>query len=144
MNGFDSNILKEKSIDFALSQAVLEHVNNLDLILENLRRILKPNAIMSHVIDFKSRGYTIEWNGHWNYPEYIWKIFNGKRLIKLNRLPYSVHKSKIKNFKFEILQEIKYEGNGPSITKEQLARQFKHFSEEDLKTGSLFIQAKNQ
>ncbi len=44
-----------------LSQAVLEHVNDLPGAFEALRRWLAPAGVMTHTLDFGSHGITDKW-----------------------------------------------------------------------------------
>jgi SAM-dependent methyltransferase len=47
------NDLPESSIDLVLSHSVLEHVRNLDQLLENLKPVIKPDACMLHIVDYR-------------------------------------------------------------------------------------------
>jgi len=50
-------VISEQSVDFIYSQAVLEHVANLPIAYEAMSLWLKKDGIMSHRIDFRSRGF---------------------------------------------------------------------------------------
>ncbi|MBU0533647.1 MAG: class I SAM-dependent methyltransferase [Candidatus Omnitrophica bacterium] len=136
----NSNIIKEASVDMIYSQAVLEHVEYLEYIYETLYRWLKPGGFMSHQIDFKSHGLASEWNGHWTYSDFAWKIMRGKRSYLLNREPHSKHIELIHKAGFEIICDIQYK-NKSRIQKKYLKSKFKYLSDDDLTTTGAFIQA---
>jgi len=58
--------IKEGTVDFALSQAVLEHVEDLPAAYRAIARWLKPGGLFSSVVDFKSHGLSKQWWGHWS------------------------------------------------------------------------------
>jgi hypothetical protein len=53
-------------VDLIVSQAVLEHVDDLENTYDAFAQWLRPGGRMSHEIDFHSRGLTMPWNGHWD------------------------------------------------------------------------------
>ncbi len=83
--------IPDGTIDMIFSQAVLEHVNNLDEIYIKMFKWLKRGGIISHEIDFKSHNTSINWNGHWCYSERTWKRIKGKSLYLIIRFPHSYH-----------------------------------------------------
>lgn len=137
---FDSNILERDSIDLIMSQAVLEHIDDLSNSYKDMKKWLKPNGLLSHVIDFKCHGRAKEWNGHWTYSDLMWKIIKGKDFCLINREPLSTHIRFLEENGFVILEQnkIKLPSN---LTKNKLSNSFKHLSEDDLTTSSVFVQA---
>ena len=99
------SVVQEQSIDLIFSQAVLEHVDDLPETYAVMRRWLKDDGWVSHQIDFKCHGTAKDWNGHWLYPEFLWKIIRGRRPYLLNRKPYSVHKRLLEQSGFTLLGE---------------------------------------
>lgn len=97
--------LQEQSVDLIFSQAVLEHVDDLAGTYAAMAKWLKDDGYLSHQIDFKSHGTARDWNGHWLYPDYLWRIIRGKRPYLLNRKPYSTHKQLLHQAGCTILQE---------------------------------------
>lgn len=61
---FEPKIIKNETVDMIYSQAVLEHVNDLEFTYKSLFSWIKKGGYMSHQIDFKSHGITDQWNGH--------------------------------------------------------------------------------
>ncbi len=87
----DINLIKQNSMDMILSQAVLEHVDNLRDTYKALYLWLNNDGVMSHQIDLSSHGNALEWNGHWAYTNFLWKMIKGKRFGFINRKPRSYH-----------------------------------------------------
>jgi len=136
----DSKVIQEESVDLIYSQAVLEHVDDLERTYEALARWLKPNGIFSCQIDFRCHETASEWNGHWTYSDFVWKLIRGKRPYLLNRKPHSTHIELLRKYGFEIICDIQFKI--PSrIQKRHLASRFQNLSDEDLTTSGAFIQA---
>lgn len=136
----DPKIIKEESIDMIYSQAVMEYIDDLSFVYKTLYRWLKPNGFMSHEIDFTCGGTSREWNGHWAYPDIVWRLIKGKRSSMINRQPHSVHMNLLQELDFKIICDIKTKDTS-GIKRESLAPRFKNMSNEDLITRSAFIQA---
>lgn len=137
----DSSVIQEESVDMILSQAVLEHVVDLPLTYAALYRWLKSGGFMSHKIDFRSHGSAVDWNGHWSYSDFTWKLMQGKRPYMItNREPCSTHIRYIQDLKFEIICAIE-DNNTSGIQRNQLAARFRHMLDNDFVTSGVFIQA---
>jgi hypothetical protein len=137
---YNSCILKKESVDMIYSQAVLEHVDDLINTYRTLSSWLKPKGFMSHQIDFKCHGTAKEWNGHWKYSDFAWKIIRGKRPYLLNREPHSTHIRLLKEAGFDITCDIKVMSRS-KIDKRSLAKRFQKLLEDDLTTSGAFILA---
>jgi SAM-dependent methyltransferase len=83
--------IAEASLDLIFSQAVLEHVDDLEETYQAMFAWLKPGGYASHVIDFTAHGRSPFWNGHWAYSDWQWRLVRGKREFLLNREPLSTH-----------------------------------------------------
>jgi hypothetical protein len=64
---------------------------------------LKPSGMASHIIDFKSHGATKNWNGHWTFSDFEWKIIKGRKKFYINRYPYSKHIEMHKKYNFKVI-----------------------------------------
>jgi hypothetical protein len=123
------------------SQAVLEHVDDLVNAYKVMYLWLKCDCgYMSHQIDFKCHGTADEWNGHWVYSDFIWKLIRGRRPYLVNREPYSAHVTILQQEGFQIVGEKKVKSES-CLTKRDLASRFKYISDDDLVTSGAFIQA---
>ncbi len=84
--------IEPASVDLVLSQAVMEHVADIEATYLALARWLVPGGWMSHQIDFRSHGTSFDWNGHWTYEEKAWALVaNAKAFRWINREPLSTH-----------------------------------------------------
>jgi SAM-dependent methyltransferase len=137
-NQYDISI--NDSVDLIYSQAVLEHVDDLEDTYQQMYRWLKPGGFMSHVIDFKCHGTSKKWNGHWTYSDFMWNFIRGRRNYLLNREPFSTHINLLKKNKFTIINIKKVtDFNGLKI--ENLNYKFNFLTDEDLCTSSVLIQS---
>ena len=132
--------IEDNSVDLIISQAALEHIEDLADAYLAMSKWLRTGGIMSHQIDFSAHGLADEWNGHWAYSDLLWKVIRGKRPWSINRQPYSIHRKLIEQSGFDIIRELKgYDKSG--IEKHQLAPQFADISDEDLITRTAYILA---
>lgn len=132
--------MEENSVDFILSHAVMEHVDDPEAVYRILYRWLKPGGCMSHLIDYRCHNLSRDWNGHWAYSEALWKLMRSKRPYFINRYPHSLHAALIRRCGFRIVGEEKTtETSG--IPRQQLDCRFQGLSDEDLTTATGFFQA---
>ncbi len=123
-------LIDEGSVDLILSQAVLEHVDDLPGTYAAMRRWLKPGAVMTHVIDFSSHRLTATWWGHWAIPDALWWVIRGRRPFLINRQPLSRHRELLGTAGFELLSETSYPGEG-AVPRGRLAPRFRTLSDAD-------------
>jgi len=137
---FDAGVVEPESVDVIFSQAVLEHVDALEMAYGAMSAWLKPHGYISHSIDLKSHGWAEEWNGHWTYTDFAWKLVRGRDSWLINREPQSTHTRLISEAGFKIVscESIRADSN---IALNQVARRFRNMSEEDLHTSEMFVQA---
>jgi hypothetical protein len=135
-----SEVIARESVDMILSQAVLEHVDDLAGAYRAMRMWLKTNAFMSHEIDFKSHGTARTWDGHWAYSDLMWKIIRGKRSWLINREPCCTHMSLIEREGFTVVHAERGESDS-TMPRSSVADRFKNMPESDRTTSELFIQA---
>jgi hypothetical protein len=137
---FDPAVIQRESVDMVYSQAVLEHVDDLKTTYTALAAWLKPGGVASHQIGFVSHGITPEWNGHWTISDPVWKLIRGRRPYLLNREPASTHVTLLKESGLQIVtQELVHKPS--DISRDRLAARFRYFSEDDLTTKAIFLQA---
>ena len=134
----DYKVISPASVDFVYSQAVLEHVEDLEGTYVAFSKWLKKGGIMSHSIDFKCHRTTKRWNGHRTYSEFEWKIVKGGRMFLINRIPYSVHQDLQKKHGFKILKELRVT-NVNDIPRDKFSQRFRKLSEEDMTTSDAYM-----
>ena len=137
---YDSGSLENNSVDIIYSQAVLEHVDDLEDTYQSIWKWLKPKAFTSHQIDFKCHRTADEWNGHWTYSDFRWKLIRGGRPYLLNREPHSTHIYLLKKTGFSIVSDNKINSDS-KFKQNDLAPRFKNISDEDLTTSGVYILA---
>jgi len=91
------------SLDLIFSQAVLEHVDDLDRTYQAMFLWLKPGGYASHIVDFTAHGLSPFWNGHWAYSSLQWRLVRGRREFLLNREPLSRHLAGASKAGFELM-----------------------------------------
>lgn len=136
----DTGIITEGTVDLIISQAVLEYPQDLQGLYSAMYRWLKPGGSMSHLIDFGSHGMTNDWNGHWACPRMLWRLGEGRRRIPLNRVPHSVHTDLLRAAGFQIVADIR-ETIPSGIRRDQLTRQFRSITDDDLVTSVALMQS---
>lgn len=130
--------LKEESVDLILSQAVMEHIVDLDITYKAMYRYLKKGGYISHQIDYKAHETHKVWNGHWKYNNLIWNIIMHGRSYPINRKPHSEHINKILQVGFNIKNVLKVKRNdGYKIS--NLPSKYAQLTCEDLITASAHI-----
>jgi SAM-dependent methyltransferase len=130
--------LPSNSVDLIYSQAVLEHVDDLEPVYKNCLNWLSPGGIMSHQIDFRSHGTALVWNGHWTYSSLLWRMMRGRRPYLINREPLSTHLRLMREAGFEIILVERHKTKSNLKTK-QLAKAFSNLDQDDLTTSGAYI-----
>lgn len=134
----DPTTVQASSVDFIFSQAVLEHIDDLDGVYGAMRRWLSPHGVMSHQIDFRCHRKADTWDGHWTYSDTAWKVVVGRRRYLLNRMPHSRHIELLARHGFRVI--IDRTTRSPStLTRRQLSRRFRGLSEDDRTTSGAYI-----
>jgi len=136
----DTGILEGESADMIYSQAVLEHVDELENAYSTMWLCLKKDGYISHQIDFKCHGTAKEWNGHWAFSDFVWKLFRGKRPYLINRTPHSKHLEILNKEKFKVVCD-KTITSPNRLRKEDLAPDFRKMTGQDLVISGAFLQA---
>jgi SAM-dependent methyltransferase len=135
---WNPSVMSPGSVDMIFSQAVLEHIDDLERTYAAMRTWLKEDGIATHSLDYRSHNLTRRWNGHWGYSELKWKLLRGKRTYLINRQPHSAHVAMMRRHGFEVRYE--WRGTAPDgLRRHQLAAPFRDMSDEDLITNKGFV-----
>ena len=135
---FSSRQLERASIDVLYSQAVMEHVLDLEGAYRAMYEWLKPGGCASHVVDFRSHGVSGAWNGHWRFPEPLWRFAVSRREFTLNRRPLSHHLDCARRAGFEVYYQ-KVDERRDGLARRALARPFRNLTEEDLRASGAHL-----
>jgi SAM-dependent methyltransferase len=135
-----TGVLVGESVDMIISQAVLEHVDDLQDTYRAMHAWLRPGGFMSHQVDFRCHNTADVWNGHWTYSDWVWKLMRGKRPYLINREPLSAHLRLIRDMGFaEPYTRVREALSG--ITRSELAKRYRDLPDSDLVTDCALIQA---
>jgi SAM-dependent methyltransferase len=132
------NEIAESSLDLVFSQAVLEHVDDLEETYQAMVAWLKPGGYASHVIDFGAHYLSPHWNGHWAYADWEWRLVRGCRDFLLNRQPLSAHVAHAKQAGFDVLSLRRYQSS-PGLGLDALSPRFQRLDAEDARTRGAFL-----
>ena len=136
----DPTALEPRSVDMIFSQAVLEHVDDLEAVYGAMSRWLRAGGFISHQIDFRSHGTASSWDAHWALPDWLWRLVRGRRAYLINRQPISTHRALLDGHGFRVVFEQPVEL--PRIVVDgRLAPRFRRIPASDLGTSGAFLQA---
>lgn len=135
---FRADVVKPESLDLIYSQAVLEHVEDLDNTYHAMHQWLMPGGLMSHSIDFRSHGITPTWNGHWTFGDFEWQIVKGGKSFLINRQPHSRHIELHSDYGFEIILD-KPVRDENRLAQKQMSKRFKGLSDDDLTASTSYV-----
>jgi SAM-dependent methyltransferase len=136
----DAGVIEAGAVDMVFSQSVLQHVDDLERTLAALRAWLRPGGYTSHQINLSCHWTAPEWNGHWAYGDWAWRVLRGGRAYLINRQPHSAYIELLERHGFEVVSDVR-RTDASGIGRERLAPRFRAMSDEDLVTRSAFIAA---
>jgi hypothetical protein len=139
----NAEAVMRSSVDLICSHSVLAHVTDIPSTFDCCHAWLRQDGWMSHQIDFTAHGITKAWNGHWQYPEWLWKIIVGGRPYLINRHPASAQVRMLQAAGFDVgLQMRNHRTNG--MPRSAFARQWRTMSEADATCCSMYVQARKR
>ena len=133
------HVIEPNSLDLVFSQAVLEHVDKLDDTYQNIFTWLKPGGYASNVIDFNAHRFSPEWNGHWAYSDFEWRLVRGRREFLLNREPLKTHLDYATRVGFEMVLVDREEVGGQGLPAQSLSPRFRTLDPRDAQTRSAMV-----
>ncbi len=136
----DAANVREGSVDLIFSQAVMEHVEEVDHVYAVCRRWLKPGGMVSHQIDFRSHGTSPTWDGYRSYSELQWRIVRGRRDYLINRVPDAGHLEAIRRHGLRVVTCLPSLSE-PTLRPDAYAPRFRSLSDASRRTSGLFVQA---
>jgi hypothetical protein len=126
--------------DFVFSHTVLQHVESVPGMWNQVAAMLRPGAFTTHQIHFYNHGTSPTWNGHWAYPEWLWRVALGRKDFLINREPLSSHLDAARRAGLTVLDCSTREEHG-GIPRADLAPRWRHLTDEDLATRHAFVTA---
>jgi len=132
------SLLKSNSVDLIISQAVMEHVLDVNGSYQTMNKWLKKYGFMSHEIDYSAHETHKDWFGHWQYPNWLWKIIMKGRSYIINRYPNSYHINTFKNNNFKLIKQLPVYNKESKQPCKSLTNKIQ-FTKEDMKISSNYI-----
>lgn len=137
---WSSQVIEPGGVDMIFSQAVLEHVDDLEAAYEAMKLWLSDGGWMSHQIDFRCHATGRRWNDHWTFPDWLWALLRGRRTYFINRMAYSDHLALLTRQGFQLVAD--HVLKSKPIARQRLAPAFRRLTDADLTTCCAFIQAR--
>jgi SAM-dependent methyltransferase len=138
--GQQAKLELQGAADVVFSQAVLEHVDDLQQVYAAVSESLRPGGFAAHTIDFRSHSFARDWNGHWTYSDRAWAVVRGRRRFAINREPLSTHLQLIEASGLEVVAVRRTIVPSP-LRRVNLAPRFRGMSSDDLETASAVVHA---
>lgn len=129
------------AMDAVFSHTVMQHVPDPGLGYRYMSDMLKPGGFTSHQINYGCHGMSDVWNGHWAYPDWLWKIALGRKPFLINRLPHSAHMNRLHQAGFELKAALTtYRTDG--LPANQLAGAFRNLGDDVQIAGAVLVAQK--
>lgn len=126
--------------DFVFSHTVLQYVDSIDDMWRAMGQMLCRGGVCSHQISFDSQGISRQWNGHWSYPEPLWRIALGRKRFLLNREPLSRHVRAAQSNALQVVEKLQNRDTS-GITRGALAAKWRDLGDDDLTTRGVLLVA---
>jgi len=114
----DDKKIKLQEFDLIFSQAVMEHVEDIQAAYNTMYNWLKPGGIISHQIDFRAHEIASQWYDHWYIDNFTWNVIMHGRSYLINRIPLSQHVKAIKKAGFNIKNVVPVKKENPKSLKD--------------------------
>ncbi len=131
-----------ESIDLIITNAAMEHVENVPHTYACAARILNKGGIIASTIDYKYHDTAGVWNGHWTYSPLMWKIVRGKCVYFINRWTHAMHIAELEK-EFNILIQLPFT-KASVLTSGDIAEPFSHYPLKDFEVSEGFIAAQKK
>lgn len=141
--------LPDQSIELFISNTTLEHISEpiLGEIFEDFRRMARPSALMSHLIDMSDHyshfDRSINSFNFLQYDESRWRLFNNAVHYQ-NRLRITDYRRIHSAAGFELLAEQNKSGSLKALSKTNVASQFRTIPQDDLLVTSSWMVSRPQ
>jgi SAM-dependent methyltransferase len=130
-----------ETMDAIFSHTVMQHVPDPGAAYRHMADMLRPGGYTSHQINYGCHGMSGAWNGHWAYPNWLWKLALGRKPFLINRLPHSAHLNLVQQAGLELkaaLTSTRTDG----LPAQKLAGAFRNLGEDAQIAGAVLIAQK--
>jgi hypothetical protein len=130
--------MRRHDFDFVFSHTVFQHVKAPTDAWKDIGEILCRDGVSTHQISFDSHGVSAAWNGHWTYPEPLWRLALGRKEFLINREPLSSHVAQANAHGLQVVNTMRF-SDASGIERSALARRWRHLRDDDLTTRGAFL-----
>lgn len=134
----DRATLAADSVDWLFSNAVMEHVDDVDAVYDHAQTWLAADGFMTHEIDFSSHRLTRHWNGHWAIDPAAWRLIRGARPYLINRHALAGQLEAMRRHGFTVLDEIPTDRDD-GLQRQDFVDPYALMSEADARTHFAFV-----
>ena len=124
--------------DLIFSQSVLEYIGELVPAFQKMHVQLNSNGWISHEVDLSCMRTSDRWDGHWSYPNWLWKIMKGKRPFFINRFTCDFYSKELEKSIWRNVKFLSYK-KAIQTPKNELAKDYKILEDETLQTASIYF-----
>ncbi|MFA6012450.1 MAG: class I SAM-dependent methyltransferase [Desulfobacteraceae bacterium] len=103
INQYSTYDLPDNSADIIYSNAVLEHIHDLNLCFQEMSRVLKPGGYMNHVVDLRDHIFSKDSLFFLTIPEFWLHRLFGNTGAYINRKRYSYYLRLFSKFDLKVL-----------------------------------------
>lgn len=133
--------LENSCVDFAFSNAVLEHVHQPEQVINELARVTRPGGWGSHEIDLRDHFFKATPLRLLGYSDALWNLMTSYRPGYANRLRFSDYIKLFEKHSFNVIK-LTYtrELENDQLPKDlKLNRKFRNYSPEELKILAFWV-----
>jgi SAM-dependent methyltransferase len=136
----DAARLGSESVDLVLSNAVLEHVTEMDRLVADLRRVLRPGGRMLHIVDYRDHFFTYPYH-HLLWSDAVWQKYLNPGDLPRWRIGDHIEAFTRGGFDVTVLKAVPISAAFEKV-RHRVHPRFQRYSERDLTTafGVLHIQ----
>lgn len=133
-----TTLLAAQSIDCVLSNSVLEHVSDMDALAAELRRVLRPDGCMVHIVDYRDHFFAYPYH-HLLWSDPVWSRFLNPGDLPRWRIGDHLDAFARHGFSTEVLLAKPVEAEFGRV-ENRIHPRFRHYGQRDLSTafGVLF------
>jgi len=125
--------LASESINFIVSNSVLEHVVDLDDLAAELRRLLRADGRMLHIVDYRDHFFRFPYH-HLLWSRRVWRWFLDPGDLPRWRIGDHIRSFERHGLRVTILKAQSIPNKFAKVSS-RIHSQFKHYSAEDLQTA---------
>ncbi|ABK45612.1 Methyltransferase type 11 [Magnetococcus marinus MC-1] len=129
--------MAEASVDFSCSLAVLEHVYDLNELVAHYKRVLKPGAMMVHIVDYRDHFFKYPFHFYQFSPPF-WQRMLDPGSMPRHRLSDHIAAFSQAGFRVEVLER-NYLWEPFRRVQSNLHSSFAHYDEETLATSGAVL-----